>query len=302
MTARSRAIYLLPNLFTVGNLFCGCMAIIMAVNDALKLAKYDDILKPFLFSAWLLMLAMVFDLLDGWIARFTKTTSRFGLELDSLADLVSFGLAPALIIYLAVLRASEPWGGGAGIGGVVAALFVICGAMRLARYNVQAEQLERRQFVGLPIPAAGGTLASYIIFVRHLGLYAEREGVFRTVHGWYEERVMPVNHVVIPVMIVVLSLLMVSKVGFPAPHGRWLRKKISLPTLFSGAILIALAASAPHVVIFLCLLSYVVYGLSRHMLLRGYSLGYAGVEDIRRRRRARRLRQKKNGRQQRDQR
>ncbi len=287
---KKRAIYLLPNLLTVGNLFCGCMAILMAVNDALKLAKYDDIMKPFLFSAWLVMLAMVFDLLDGWVARFTKTTSRFGLELDSLADLVSFGLAPAVIMYLAVLRAGEPWGGGGGVGGIVAILFVICGAMRLARYNVQAEQLEKRQFVGLPIPAAGGTLASYIIFVRHLGLYAEREGVFRSVHGWYEERVMTMNHLIIPAMIIVLSLLMVSKVSFPAPQGRWLRKTASLPGLFAGAILIVFAASAPHIVIFLCPMAYVIYGLSRHVLLRGYSMGHAGVDGLRRRRKVRRQR------------
>ena len=224
--------------------------------------------------------------LDGAVARFTNTTSRFGLELDSLADLVSFGLAPAMIIYLAVLRVGEPWGGGGGMGGLVAVLFVICGAMRLARYNVQADQAERSQFVGLPIPAAGGTLVSYIILVRHLGLYAEREGVFlSTVHGWYEERVTMMNHLIIPVLVIVLALLMVSKISFPAIRARWIRKTISLPVLFLVAIFLALALQAPQVVLFIGLLLYVAYGMVRHLLTRGYLLGHAGYDNIRRRRR-----------------
>ncbi len=293
---RKKAIYLLPNLFTVSNLFCGCLAIIVAVNDALKLAKYDDILKPFLFSSWLVILAMVFDLLDGWLARFTKTTSDFGRELDSLADLVSFGVAPAVIIYLAVLRASDLWGASNGSGSLVAALFVVCGALRLARYNVQAEHVEKRQFIGLPIPAAGGLLVAYIILVRHLGLYATREGVFRNVHGWYEERVLTMNHVIIPIMVIVLSLLMVSKISFPAPHGRWLRKEASLPVLFLAAVFIALVVSVPNVAIFLCLLLYIIYGVARHLLLRGYLIGHAGYDNIRKRGGVPRRRKRKSGR------
>jgi len=207
---------------------------------------------------------------------------------------VSFGVAPAVIIYLAVLRASEPLGGTAGLGGLAATLFVICGAMRLARFNTQAELDEKKQFVGLPIPAAGGILVSYIILVRHLGLYAAREGVFRTVHGWYEERVMMMNHLIIPVMIVVLSLLMVSRVSFPAPHGRWLRQKASLPVLFAGAILIALGVAEPNVVIFPGLILYILYALSRHLLQRGYLMGHAGVDTLRQRRAARRLRRTKS--------
>jgi len=132
----------LPTLFTIGNLLCGFTAIIMSFRG--------DIGRAALF----IIFAGVLDLLDGRIARMTGTTSEFGSEFDSLSDIVSFGISPAMLAYAWVL---EPFGR---IGWLVAFLFVICAAMRLARYNIQAHRGERRHFVGLSSPVAAGSIAA----------------------------------------------------------------------------------------------------------------------------------------------
>jgi len=137
-----RGIYLLPTLFTIGNLLCGFTAIIMSFRG--------DVRRAALF----IIFAGVLDLLDGRIARLTGTTSEFGSEFDSLSDIVSFGVSPAMLAYAWVL---QPFGR---IGWLVAFLFVICAAMRLARYNIQAHRGERRHFVGLSSPTAAGAMAA----------------------------------------------------------------------------------------------------------------------------------------------
>jgi len=137
-----RGIYLLPTLFTIGNLLCGFTAIVMSFRG--------EIARAGLF----IIFAGVLDLLDGRIARMTGTTSEFGSEFDSLSDIVSFGISPAMLAYAWVL---EPFGR---VGWLVAFLFVICAAMRLARYNIQAHSGERRHFVGLSSPVAAGSLAA----------------------------------------------------------------------------------------------------------------------------------------------
>ena len=137
-----RGIYLLPTLFTVGNLLCGYSSIVFSARGAVELA------------AVLIIVAGILDGLDGRIARLTGATSDFGLQFDSLADIVSFGVAPALLAYHWALR---PFGR---FGWLVAFIFVVCTAMRLARFNLQASRDDKRFFAGLPSPAAAGTLAS----------------------------------------------------------------------------------------------------------------------------------------------
>jgi CDP-diacylglycerol--serine O-phosphatidyltransferase len=139
-----RGIYLLPTLFTVGNLFCGYSSIVQSSAGRLESA------------ALLILLAAILDGLDGRIARLTGTTSEFGIEFDSLADIVSFGIAPALLAY--------HWGLGPGrIGWSLAFLYVVCAAMRLARYNIgTAATADKRYFVGLPSPMAGSVLACIV--------------------------------------------------------------------------------------------------------------------------------------------
>ena len=144
---RSRGIFLLPSLLTTGNLFCGFFALLLTVEG-----RFSD-------AALAIFVAMVMDLLDGRVARLMKATSQFGVEFDSLADVVSFCVAPAFLVYSFALKdLSRPaWFG--------AFLFVICGALRLARFNVQTGTVDRRFFIGLSTPAAAGVVASSIVLL-----------------------------------------------------------------------------------------------------------------------------------------
>lgn len=144
-----------PSLLTTANLFCGFYGIIAALSE------------EFYRAAIAILIAVVFDGLDGKVARLTKTTSNFGVEYDSLADLLSFGVAPSLILYLWAL---EPVGR---FGWLAAFIFVICGALRLARFNVQVPQTSGFHFIGLPIPAAAGLVASLILLGKDFMTFAE---------------------------------------------------------------------------------------------------------------------------------
>ncbi|HSF07200.1 MAG TPA: CDP-diacylglycerol--serine O-phosphatidyltransferase [Methylomirabilota bacterium] len=144
---RRRGIFLLPSLLTTGNLFCGFFALLLAANQ-----RFPE-------AALAIFVAMVMDLLDGRVARLMKATSQFGVEFDSLADVVSFCVAPAFLLYTFALRdlGRPAWFG--------AFLFVICGALRLARFNVQTASVDRRFFVGLSTPAAAGIVASTVLLL-----------------------------------------------------------------------------------------------------------------------------------------
>jgi CDP-diacylglycerol--serine O-phosphatidyltransferase len=140
-----RSIYILPSLFTVGNIFCGYYAIIATIR-----ANYD-------IAAEAIGIAIILDMLDGKIARLTNSTSGFGLQLDSLADVISFGIAPSILAFFWGLQAVDPK-----LAWIAAFTFTICGAMRLARFNAQAGNL--KHFVGMPIPAGGGAIAAIVHF------------------------------------------------------------------------------------------------------------------------------------------
>jgi CDP-diacylglycerol---serine O-phosphatidyltransferase len=148
-----------PSVLTTTNLFCGFYGIIAALRE------------EFYHAALAILVAVVFDGLDGKIARLTKTTSNFGVEYDSLADLLSFGVAPSLILYLWAL---EPVGR---FGWIAAFIFLICGALRLARFNVQVGQTPGFHFTGLPIPAAAGMVASLILLGKDVMAFAEPKPV-----------------------------------------------------------------------------------------------------------------------------
>jgi CDP-diacylglycerol--serine O-phosphatidyltransferase len=144
---RRRGIFLLPSLLTTGNLFCGFFALLLTVD-----ARYQE-------AALAIFVAMIMDLLDGRVARLMKATSQFGVEFDSLADVVSFCVAPGFLVYSFALQdlGRPAWFG--------AFLFVICGALRLARFNVQTGSVDRRFFVGLSTPAAAGVIASGVLLL-----------------------------------------------------------------------------------------------------------------------------------------
>ena len=144
---RRRGVFLLPSLLTTGNLFCGFFALVLTLDQ-----RYAE-------AALTIFVAMVMDLLDGRVARLMRATSQFGVEYDSLADIVSFCVAPGFLLYSFALRdlGRPAWFG--------AFLFVICGALRLARFNVQTGTVDRRFFVGLSTPAAAGVVASTVLIL-----------------------------------------------------------------------------------------------------------------------------------------
>jgi CDP-diacylglycerol--serine O-phosphatidyltransferase len=144
---RRQGIFLFPSLLTTGNLFCGFFSLLLAAQHR------------FTEAALVILVAMVMDLLDGRVARLMKATSQFGVEYDSLADVVSFCVAPAFLLYAFAL---QPLGRAAWFG---AFLFLVCGALRLARFNVQTGSADRRFFVGLSTPAAAGVVASVVIML-----------------------------------------------------------------------------------------------------------------------------------------
>lgn len=173
------AAYLFPNLFTAASIFTGFYAISLALEQA------------FAAAAWFVFLALVFDGLDGRVARLTNTASHFGVEFDSLADIVAFGVAPALLMYLYV-------GTGYGrLGIAVSALFIILGAVRLARFNVMTSRIEPSVFIGLPIPTAAVMISVAILLFER---YAQLQ-------EW--------KIVLLPFGIV-LAVLMVSNIRYPS--------------------------------------------------------------------------------------
>ena len=148
---RGRGIYLLPNLFTTGGLFAGFFAIIAATQG-----RFDD-------ACIAIFVAAVLDGLDGRVARLTNTQTEFGVQYDSLADLVSFGMAPALVMYHWALQSMALDGVTARkLGWIAAFLYAACAALRLARFNTQVGQVDKRWFIGLASPAAAGLLASFV--------------------------------------------------------------------------------------------------------------------------------------------
>jgi len=156
---RSRGVYLLPNLFTTAALFCGFYAIIAALRGRFEVA------------AIAVFVAMILDGLDGRVARMTHTESEFGAQYDSMADLVSFGLAPALIMYEWALGSMADMGGFlAKLGWLAAFFYTVMAALRLARFNVQLGSTDKRYFIGLPSPSAAAIMAGMVWFCTDLGL------------------------------------------------------------------------------------------------------------------------------------
>ncbi len=225
-------LYILPNLFTTGNLFFGFYSLVASLKG-----EYEK-------AAWILFIAMFMDILDGRVARITNTTSDFGINYDSLADLVSFGVAPSILVYKWVL---EPFGR---IGWLIAFLFVACGALRLARFNVMASNEKTKDFVGFPIPAAAGLMASYHIFATHM-LSSLPYKLLAIVAAFF---------------MFTASLLMVSRVKYAAFKGE-LSKKGSFAVVLASVLAVFVIASEPYLFIFLIFFGYYLSGPL--MLLKG---------------------------------
>ena len=231
-----RSIYLLPNLFTTGNLLCGFSSIIAALNG------------QYVQAALAILIAVGLDCLDGKVARMTNSTSAFGLEYDSLADLLSFGMAPGLLLYAWLL---QPFGR---FGWLAAFLFVICGALRLARFNVQATSVQQYIFVGLPIPAAAGVIASAVLLIERLAHDMQGPDIDRPLF--------------IVLAVYALALLMVSNFKYRSFKQLRLRRPLPLPLLGGAILALPLVILMPEASLFLVFLGYALSGPFETLLRR----------------------------------
>jgi CDP-diacylglycerol--serine O-phosphatidyltransferase len=219
-----RGVYILPNLLTSGCLVGGFYAIIAAFNG------------DYIIAAIAIMIAFFFDGVDGRVARLTKTTSRFGVEYDSLADLVAFGVAPGILVFTWAL---QPFGR---VGWLAAFLYVACGALRLARFNVQADTMESRFFRGLPIPMAASMIAASVFLLHHLGEEGETK------------------HLSLLILIYVLAFLMVSNIRYPSFKDLALFKRKPFSTLVAMILIIVVMVAQPVIMLFTFSFIYFLIG------------------------------------------
>jgi CDP-diacylglycerol---serine O-phosphatidyltransferase len=219
-----KGIYVLPNLITTASLFCGFYSIIASFQD------------KFVIAAITILAALVLDGMDGRIARITNTTSKFGAEYDSLSDLIAFGVAPSLLAYNWTMSFYGKW------GWIAAFLFVVCGALRLARYNIQIGIVESKVFNGLPIPAAASVISTTVLFYDYVGV----EGKF---HNSY-----------LLFFVTILSLLMVSSIKYYSFKDMKLFVRKPFMSFFLLVIVLILAVAETQIMAFIVFLGYAISG------------------------------------------
>ena len=236
-----KGIYILPSIFTCGNMSFGILSIFASIEGY------------FIPAAWFLIGALTCDIIDGMIARMTKTITAFGMQLDSLSDLVSFGVAPAVLMYMLVLNTMDK------IGIAIAVLFVLCTGLRLARFNVLAQRGQiHKHFVGLPTPASAGVIISFVLSYK---LLAPEEYTlnFNTIPALME--LMPTFFDIMPIVMIVLSLLMVSNVPYLAFKEVKLSKVKTINVVVFVIVVIILIVVYPQNIIFIIFSIYAISGL-----------------------------------------
>ncbi len=224
--ARSRKkrkyVNILPSLLTIGNMYCGLLSIVYTINGDFRLA------------AWMILLGLLFDGSDGHVARLTKSTSNFGKELDSLADVVSFGVAPAVLVYRSVLHDFQH------IGIFIVTVYAITGALRLARYNTQGGGGGLKSFTGLPIPGAGCLIAAFVLMK------------LKYAHPYFYHY--------LALFVVMLAFLMVSTITYPRQALFRVRRNRAFQYTFILILLISAVMLKPTLFVFLFFLGYVTIG------------------------------------------
>ncbi|MBI3005575.1 MAG: CDP-diacylglycerol--serine O-phosphatidyltransferase [Ignavibacteriales bacterium] len=222
-----------PSLFTVLNVFCGFLAILYTSQGRIEMA------------VWFIILAAVFDSFDGIVARITRSSSQFGVELDSLADVVSFGAAPSFMVYQAHLNTMDNW------GVIISSMPLVFGAVRLARFNVQLVGFDKDHFKGLPIPFQAITICAFL-----LEYYTQGYGL----SGWQSQALAP--------LVAGLSLLMVSKVTYDT-FPKFTRRELKAHpwkalgfTLAGLAVIVSLGRY-----LFLVLMVMILFGIVRSLVM-----------------------------------
>ena len=256
MSEPNPRIYLLPNLMTMGNLFCGFTATLKIVEGALMQATDADAAGDLFHTAiWFILGACFFDLLDGRLARLGGHESAFGREFDSLADIVSFGVAPALMVYRVVLQEFPRacW--------IIAFIYLACGALRLARFNTVSANNEtngngvaaEKSFTGFPIPAAAGLIASITLFLLWLAEGEHQLGKWKFV---------------LPPLMLFLSFMMFSRVQYPSFKAVNWRTKRSIPRFLAIVAILTFTVMNYEWMPAVLFLAYLLYGFLRPWLSR----------------------------------
>ncbi len=267
-------IFFLPNLMTAGNLFCGFVAVIKCIQAHYLMRGSSvitlDAAVLFKEAVWLIFGAMAFDALDGRLARMGGRESLFGAEFDSLADVVSFGLAPALMMFFLILSPSQGYPVFQNIGWFLGFVYLLCAAIRLARFNVITNPLLHRDrhdsnkdFIGLPVPAAAGTVAALVLFLLELA------STDRSLQYWA---------LGLPPLLVLIAVLMVSTIRYPSGKQIDLQTKTKLVPFVIFLCVAGAVVAFKEIAMLAVTLSYIFFGLGRHVrrarrLARAHSAG-----------------------------
>jgi CDP-diacylglycerol--serine O-phosphatidyltransferase len=221
-TLRAKGVYVLPSMFTTAGLFAGFYALIASIQSHFEVA------------AWALIIAIIFDVLDGRVARLLQAESKFGGEYDSLCDMLSFGIAPAVLVYMwALTPLHKP-------GWLAAFLITACAALRLARFNTQQDSKDKRYFQGLPTPAVAAMIATSVLLYEDLN--AEPNSWL-----WF-------------IVSILLAYLMVSRVRFLAAKDVDLKRQRPFAFILILLAILVLIVANPHLNLFLVALGYCLYG------------------------------------------
>ena len=241
-------VYLFPTIFTAANMFCGFWSIVLSING------------KFVTASWLILLGIIFDGIDGLIARSKNISSTLGAELDSLADFITFCIAPIVLVWQLV-------GYRYNFSGImVCFLYVFFGALRLAKFNVFSLYKERNEkitfYEGLPTPAAAGIIVSIILL---LSISSGWSGITKR-HLTFLIAIAPILENFLPAFILVLSLLMIIKLRYPKMNNIGLTKKVSLKVLTIVIIAVLLIFSYPESSVFLIFSAYILYGIIEYFV------------------------------------
>lgn len=260
VTQASR-IYLLPNLMTAGNLFCGFVAVIKCIQARLETiapGTYAPVTSADLYTqaVWFVLAAVIFDSLDGRLARLGGRESLFGAEFDSLADVVSFGVTPALMMFFLILSPTQGYPVFRQIGWFIGFVYLLCAAVRLARFNVITNPYLHkpsdgsRDFVGLPVPAAAGTVASLVLLLLHLS---------------QDNRELHRLALALPLLLLMVALLMVSTIRYPSFKQVDWQTRARFRTFIYIIVVAGFIFWLQEIALVALFLGYILWGLARQV-------------------------------------
>lgn len=246
-------IYILPSLFTAGNLFFGFLAIIKCIQGRYELHSPVLSTEYYTHAVWFILLAFICDILDGRVARIGGQESLFGKEFDSIADIVSFGVAPALMVFFLILSPTEGYPIFRQLGWVIGFIYLLCAGVRLARFNVLTHPLipesarlkNQNQFVGLPVPGAAALIASLALVLTDIDLK----------FVW----------LFMPPLMLLVAWLMVSSIHYPSFKNINWEAQTKAKTFIAIVVVIALLAFLEKYAFVLVFSGYIFYGIAKHL-------------------------------------